>query len=88
MEKRAAKKMEISWLISKPLIEDLVIPMILQARVGTKCFFSEAQNSGLLTFDNFPGAAKKHLPTKLMKCLSKTVSLSDRMGKGPKVMPP
>mmetsp|Transcript_84117 Transcript_84117/g.136359 ORF Transcript_84117/g.136359 Transcript_84117/m.136359 type:complete len:235 (-) Transcript_84117:961-1665(-) len=88
MEKRAAMKSEIGWLISKPPIEDLVIPMILPAHVGTKRFFSEAQNSGLLTFDNFPSAAKEHLPTKLMKCLSKTASLSDGLGKGPKLMPP
>jgi len=81
-------KTEIGWLISKPSIEDLVIPMILPARVGTKRFFSEAQNSGLLTFNNFPRAAKKHLPTKLMKCLSKTASLSDGLGKAPKSMPP
>ena len=88
MEKRAAMKSEIGWLVSKPPIEDLVIPMILPAHVGTKRFFSEAQNSGLLTFDNFPSAAKEHLPTKLMKCLSKTASLSDGLGKGPKLMPP
>jgi len=88
MEKRAAKKMEIGWLISKPSIEDLVIPMILPAHMGTKSFFSEAQKSGLLTFDNFPRAAKEHLPTKLMKYLSKRASLSDGMGKTLKAMPP
>jgi hypothetical protein len=88
MEKRAAMKTEIGWLISKPLIEDLVIPMILPVRVDTKRFFSEAQKSGLLTFDNFPRAANEHLSTKLMKCLSKTASLSDGLGKGPKLMPP
>jgi len=88
MEKQAAKKMEIGWLISKPSIEDLVIPIILPAHMGTKRFFSEAQKSGLLTFDNFPRAAKEQLRTKLMKCLSKTASLSDGLGKGPKSMPP
>ena len=36
MEKQAAKKMEIGWLILKPSIEDLVIPVILPARTGTK----------------------------------------------------
>jgi len=64
MEKRASKKKLIGWLISKPSIEDLVMPMILPARVGTKLFFLEAQRSGLLTFENFPRAAKDHLPTK------------------------
>jgi len=42
MEKRATKKMEIGWLISQPSIEDLVIPMILPAHMGTKRFFEEA----------------------------------------------
>ena len=46
MEKRVSKKKEIGWLISAPSIEDLVIPMILPAHVGTKRFFSEAQRSG------------------------------------------
>jgi len=64
MEKRAAMKTEIGWLISKLSTEDLVIPMILPARVGTKHFFSEVQNSDLLTFDNFPRVAKEHFPTK------------------------
>jgi len=88
MEKRAEKKMEIGWLISKQSTEDLGIPMILPAHMGTKRFFSEAQKCGLLTFDNFPRAAKHHLPTKLMKRLSKTASLSHGMGKTPKSMPP
>jgi len=56
--------------------------MILPERVDSKRFFSEAQNSGLLTFDNFPRAVK-HLPTKVMKCLSETASLSDGLEKDP-----
>ena len=50
-------------MISGPSIEDLVIPMILPAHVGTKRFFSEAQRSGLLTFDTFSRAA-------ILACLS------------------
>jgi len=36
MEEQAAKKMEIGWLILKPSIEDLVLPVILPARTGTE----------------------------------------------------
>ena len=88
MEKRVSKKKETGWLISKPPIEDLVIPMILPAHVGTKRFFSEVQRSGLLTCDTFSRAAKQQLPAKLMKCLCNTASLSDGMGKSPNAMLP
>ena len=88
MEKQASRKKEIVWLLSKASIADLVIPVVLPTHTGTKRFFSGAQKSGLLTFDSFPRVANEQLPMKLMKCLSKTASLSDGMGKTPKWMPP
>ena len=60
MEKQVTKKKEVGWLLSKPSTADLVIPVILPARTGTKRMFSGAQKSGLLTLNSFPMASKEH----------------------------
>ena len=76
MDNKAKEKAEAGWRIDAPEISDTIIPLILSARPGTQAWFSHAAKAGLTFFEDFPQEAKDKLPPKIMRCLTKTISIS------------
>ena len=76
MDDKAKAKAEAGWQIDSPEISTTIIPLILSARPGAQAWFSSAAEAGLTSFEDFPGEAKEKLPPKIMRCLTKTISIS------------
>jgi hypothetical protein len=79
MDHKAKEKAEAGWQIDTPEISNTIIPLILSARPGAQAWFSSAAKSGLTFFEDFPQEAKEKLPSKIMRCLTKTISISTRI---------
>ena len=76
MDHKAKAKAEAGWQIDTPEISDTIIPLILSARPGAQAWFSNAAKAGLTFFEDFPQEANEKLPSKIMRCLTKTISIS------------
>ena len=76
MDDKTQAKAEAGWRIDAPEISDTIIPLILSSRPGTQAWFSHAAKAGLTFFEDFLQEAKDKLPPKIMRCLTKTISLS------------
>jgi hypothetical protein len=76
MDDKTQAKAEAGWRIDPPEICDTIIPLILSAQPKTQAWFSHAAKAGLTFFDEFPQEAKDKLPPKIIRCLTKTISLS------------
>ena len=76
MDHKAKAKAEAGWQIDTPEISNTIIPLILSARPGAQAWFSSAAKAGLTFFEDFPQEAKEKLPSKIMRCLTKTISIS------------
>ena len=75
MDDKAKAKAEAGWRIDAPEISNTIIPLILSARPGTRVWVSHTAKAGLTFFEDFPQDVKDKLPSKVMRCLTKMISL-------------
>ena len=76
MDHKAKAKALSGWQIDAPEISNTIIPLILSARPGAQAWFSHAAKADLTFFEDFPQETKDKLPPKIMRCLTKTTSIS------------